>query len=488
MSEYYESISYTPPPRPEPRQRQQINDAVNAAMRATNAQHMRDMAAMRKKHEEEIAKLNRELSKLDNELSNTTRIRQKQLIKMRQEYDEQLKQAMSEAEAKRQQDKRQFEKELNDAIDTVNDNVEQLRKSTQKAFDATRKSMENLRKETEKAFREQQKQIDDIVKEVHDDKKKALAVKNRLYKECQSLCSLIRTSNYQKYAPGRLDEIEKRINEIDSLPVDSACAILHTKHRDLQVLQEEIVLAQMKYEARHDATLRAANSVLNSMKEQRETLTFTDGRNNVATKKNGDVDKVDLDFWSDEKFGKLELELSAVRDAIVQGIDNPQYSVATLDAMLQEIRDVDRRQQELVDESIRRGNSSRIRKGMATKIKRHLKMQEFNVVAEGYENGDERNAYFIKLEKKINGTKLVIIINPTSYENNQIVIGTVESDLYEGALIRQGEDINDVLEKAGIEINRKTCQKSNQTFDGLYDFDIARKKIPEEMKMSAGIK
>jgi hypothetical protein len=244
----------------------------------------------------------------------------------------------------------------------------------------------------------------------------------------------------------------------------------------------------MEYETKHDATLSAANSVLNSMKEQRETLTFTDGHNNVATKKNGEVDKVDLDFWSDEEYGKLEMELSAVRDAIVQGIDNPQYNVSVLDDMLQKIHSINQRQQELVDESIKRGNASRIRKGMAAKIKRHLKIQEFNVEDEGYENGDERNAYFIKLEKKISGTKLVIIINPTSHENNQIVIGTVESDLYEDALIRQGEDINDILKEAGIEINRKTCQKSNPTFDGLYDFDIAGKEIPKEMKMRAGIK
>ena len=231
MSEYYESRTSTPQRviTPEERQMQQINAIVNSAMQAAQARQQQEIANLQKKHETERKKLEKKLNSLNSQFRDNIVQHQQRLIQMQQQYDTQLSQAVANAERLRNQDRIRLERDLHNAIDSVNATIENLCTSTQHALDATNREIENLRVSTNHSLHEQQVQINNIVSEVHNDKAKAASTRHVLEDACNEQLSIVRSKNYQKYAPNQLDAITARVEDM-ALPDESACAVLHSAY------------------------------------------------------------------------------------------------------------------------------------------------------------------------------------------------------------------------------------------------------------------
>lgn len=492
MSEEYESRTYTPPRAisPEERQRQQIRDAVNAAMRTANAQYQQNVAFLNQKHNEEMARLNQKISTLEGDICNRARMRQKQFEKLREEYEKNINNAMADAEKKRQQDRKRFEEDLEEAVNSINDHIDDLRESTQQAINATNESLRNLHIETSKALEDQQQQINDIVEEYHSDKKKSAIIRKSLTEEYNGQVSIIELMNHRKYAPSQLDGIVTEVGDLKSVTDDAAIAILHMSINKVLLLKAKIEQAKLEYETRHSLTLKAAEEVLARMNENRKKVSLTDGNNNVVKKENGEIAKIELDFWTEGEYRRLEKELEVIKEEIIGGLNSHDFTVDDLENALQKIESIDKQQNELVVESIKRGNASQIRAEMADIIAEHFRDQRFRVVERGYENGDARNAYFIKFD---DGTsELVVVINPENIESNVVIRKTIDTDLSEPDLIQLNEDIDSVLEDAGVSTLGGTCKKRNHNADTawreIYDMDVICQEIPFETKERARIK
>ena len=123
------------------------------------------------------------------------------------------------------------------------------------------------------------------------------------------LLTMVPLKNHQKYAPGQLNAIQARLNGIDALSDEAACAILNTNFNDLLTLDANIEKAKMEYEAKHLITLKAAEDVLARMHENRKTISLTDGNNEPLKDDKGEIVRLELDFWTEGEYGKLEKEL-----------------------------------------------------------------------------------------------------------------------------------------------------------------------------------
>ena len=246
----------------------------------------------------------------------------------------------------------------------------------------------------------------------------------------------------------------------------------------------------MEYETKHLLTLKAAEEVLARMHENRNTVTLTDGNNNVRTDEKGNIVKLELDFWSEGEYGKLETQLSEIITVIKQGLNAPKYTINDLDQALTKIQKIDKQQNEWVVESIQRGNASQIRAEMADVIVEHLEGQRFQVVERGYENGDARNAYFIKLND--GESEIVIVVNPESDESNIVIRKTIETDLSQPALIQRNQDIDHALEEAGLRTTHGSCKNrdsnSDEAWKEIYDMNVVCQDIPLETKERARLR
>lgn len=471
-------------------QRRQINNAVDSAIRQASIQHQRDLAAIKSQHERERQQLNQKLNSLNSQFADSIRHHQRQLSDMREQFDIRLNHVIADAERKRQQDRILFEKELNEAVDIVNANVDNLRQSTKKALDATHKSIETLRIETQKQLNQQQSQINSIVNEVHNDKAKAAATKQALRAAYNEQLSILQLKEHEKYVPKELAAINARLGNIDSLPDVAACAVLNTEFNNLLTLDADLEQAKMIYETKHLITLKAAEEVLARMNGNRNMVSLTDGDGNVVRKENGEIAKIELDFWTEGKYGELEKDLRSIIEQVTNGLHDPNFTTEDLDKALQKIQNIDQQQNELVIESIKSGNASQIRAEMADAIIEHLEGQRFQVIERGYENGDARNAYFIKLD---DGTsEIVVVVNPESSENNLVIRKTVDTDLSEPSVIQLNKDIDNVLKELGLTTSEGACRQhdsnSDTAWQEIYDMDVIQQAIPSETKERARLR
>ena len=483
MSDYYDSVSYTPPPSPAEIQRRQMEAAYNNALRTAQAQYRNELNVIQKKHNEEIDNLNKIISLMDDDIKKTMQDHQKHIIKIQNEFDNQLKNAIADSEKKRERDNTT----LNQKIDTVAADVEDLRNKTKETFDATFKSIMKLQNATQDALNKQQEQIQSIVDEVHSDKAKAKILKKKLNKLYKESLLIIKTKNPDKYAPNKLEQIQSKLITIDTMPDDVACSILHNCYHDLLITEFNIEKARSEYKAFHLSAIDRANAVLGCMKEQRETITETDGNNNVVKDDEGNEKKIDFDFWSEKEYSDLEIELEEIIEDIKAGFDDPQYDLSILKKKIQRIEEIDLRQKELTDECIKKIRISNKRKELANKIVNILKKERFHVVEQGYENNDLRNAYFIKLDDK--RSKILVVINPINEKDSGVIIKAVDSVLPEPSIIQQMEDLMDRLKPVDLKKNKCNEQDTavDDAFHNIYDFDVLRHNIPLEIKERAGL-
>lgn len=492
MSYDYGSRTNTPPRviTPEEIQRKEMEEAIRRAMEEARRQYLNEVGILRDLHNKEKGELQAAISKLRSQYADTILQHQQQLQRLRDQCDQNLQSAMKAAEQKRQQDRILIEKELNDAINAVNANIDDLRQDTANALEIVTQNINQLQTNTAKALENQQQQINNIVAQIQGDKDRARQTKNALMAAYQEQLGIVNIKNHQKYAPGQLNAIQARLNGIDALSDEAACAILNTNFNDLLTLDANIEKAKMEYEAKHLITLKAAEDVLARMHENRKTISLTDGNNEPLKDDKGEIVKLELDFWTEGEYGELEKELEDTKKQITDGLNDPKYTSDDLDKALDRIMQINQRQMELVVSSIEKGNASQIRAEMADAIVEHLEGQRFEVIERGYENNDARNAYVIKFD---DGTsKIIVIINPESNTVNHVVIGTVETDLSEPDLIEQGREINAVLEEAGIGTDGGVCNPRDATVEdalkSMYDIDIIKQNIPKETKERARLR
>lgn len=492
MSHNYGSTTYTPPRviTPEERQRQEMEEAIRRAMEEARRRYEEELGRLRNQHATERGQLQTAINRLQSQYADAISQHQQKMRKLREECDKNLQDAMKKAEQKRQQDRIHIEKELNDAINAVNANIDDLRQDTANALEIVTQNINQLQKDTANAFKNQQQQINNIVAQIQGDKDRARQTKNELIAAYQEQLGIVKIKNHQKYAPGKLNAIQARLNGIDALSDEAACAILNTIFNDLLTLDTDIENAKMEYEAKHLITIKAAEDVLARMHENRKTISLTDGNNEPLKDDKGEIVRLELDFWTEGEYGELEKELEGIKKQITDGLNDPKYTTEDLDKALNRIMQINQRQMELVVSSIEKGNASQIRAEMADAVVEHLEGQRFEVIERGYENNDARNAYVIKFD---DGTsKIIVIINPESNTVNHVVIGTVETDLSEPDLIEQGREINDVLSEAGIGTDGGVCNPRDATVEdalkSMYDIDIVKQNIPKETKERARLR
>ena len=434
MSENYEYRSITPPRyiSQEERQRQQIQEAVNAAIRDNNIRNQQTIAFINQKHKEELNLLNAKIEKLEGDTRERAKMRQIQFAKLHKENSE-------------------------------------LRKQQE---------------EVVKILREHQDKIDSMVAEYRSDKAHSITIRKKLIDECKALIDQIGCKNHEKFVPGELETIMLRVSNMSGLPDDAAISILHVASKDLNLLENKIEQAKKKFDDKLKEVIKESDMVLAEMSEKKKTITFVDQNNNIIYE-NGDEYRVDFDFWTGGEYGRLEEELLQIKDDLFNGYDNPNFTLKTIETFHQRIKDIDIIQKELVLESIERGNSSMIREDTAKSAIEKLRHQGFETTECGFEKNDKRKAFFAKLTN--GSSKLLLVVNPLSELENQVIIETVETRLNEHQLNLLQKDIESDIMDNGYTISSSKCSRSNPFLNEIYEIDFLSNEIPVDIKRMAGL-
>ncbi len=336
----------------------------------------------------------------ENRISQITRDFQVQLETQSQQFNNQLSQLHTtvNGELKKQQ------KQINQVIRVQEEQRGEYLRITQELSTAIQRE----RNERTKDINNLQRQINNINAGIDNQVRTA----RELLKGVDVLICEIGKMPHQRFTPGKLNEIQTKLENnrrtLEAMP-QGVWGNLTTIWQDLWDLRAEISVKEIEFNTKFDQALRASTSMLNeAVKNKQREMEFP-GENEKKQ-----VQKIDVDFWSNGELGKYEERIRSIKTRLERGENDMSFTIENLDATLDQIA---KESPELANIIIAAGNNvaaSQIRFDMAEIGANVLLDQLFdeNSVKATYEGSDQRAGYVLQMENA-NGTKATIVVAPS---------------------------------------------------------------------------
>jgi len=192
--------------------------------------------------------------------------------------------------------------------------------------------------------------------------------------------------------------------------------------------------------------------VLSKINEHRENTCVSDVDGKIFKDKDGNPVKVDLDFWSEDKYKIIEQKLTELIIKIENGFDDPNFTFQDLNCVLTEIIELDKQQEKIVNECITKENASELRKEQGLTFKKLLESQFYDSIEYGFDENDERKSYRIKM-KNDSGNIIEMLISPNESNLEKPIVEThVQTTKYVSPETKRiiSEDLNKAMINKGI--------------------------------------
>jgi len=398
-------------------------------------------------------------------------------IQERRERERQIRMVQNqiqELEHELKTDIARVERELNTKIDRV-------RLETQKAItnlrDWTTESLQNQRQEYLEISKEQQKEINEIRTDIANIFAKEQMNKETAQTFIEDLEKQINHANqnipHQKYAPGELDKVRSRLQMSKSHLASreqSAISGAQEAYFELVDLREKVAHKEQEFMIWHSATLEAARSLFEVVRSNRQHE-LSEGAGTV-----------ELDYWTNGEYSKLEQEVENIKNNLENNADD--LSLEQVQEHLEKLRRLEEKHSGMLKEGIEKVVSSQTRAEMGDIILEKLEDEGFRVVNRGYEQQDQRKIYVVKVINAV-GSEVVISIVPDERTNaNTVSINTKDDRFYSEAVTQErAREINRILKEAGIDIDGTDCHDVDVS--ELYDVDSILNKEGEGISKSA---
>lgn len=427
------------------------------------------------------------------------RIAEKRVNSLRREMDfkiEGLESDMAEMD-------REHRNALNKQADEFYKNLNQLQ-------DWTSNMIEDLEERVNDSFKKQQSQIDSVresvnrlyEKEANEDRKAKL-----MLKDLNLLVVAIGSrANHQKYAPGKWNQLNERVKRISVADVPSSTKISEAMNITnlLWELEEDILKAQLKFEAMHNMVLNEATELLQTMSKNRNELFFTDEDGKHIKDEAGNEVKVEIDFWAKGEYGKLEQRANELKTQLETLKDKPELSEEKLKQILTELGEIKAAQNQMVLLALQRGIASEDRVKISEEIINALMEQGFQInkmqngnPAHNFLGGeletDQREGVFAILKNPRTQTEISIIIHPDeSLTKNQIVFQRNDnSTATPDELLRSIEEVKKIIESKGYKMGSIAAPDGtgdNKQFELADANALAKTGIKDNLKEQLGFK
>jgi hypothetical protein len=359
----------------------------------------------------------------------------------------------------------------------------------------------------DKSFARQQQEINCVRSEVAGIYQREADEKKRAQLMIKDLDILLKDvnerTNHDKYAPGRLKELQKRFSSFSngSLPPAAAIALATSLTSDLWDLEEDILRKQLKFEAIHNLVLKEAIELLQIMSRNRSEVYFTDeDGNRIKDDRECEV-KVELDFWTQDEYGARERQAQSLKDELESQRASPNLSEDRVKEIFTELEKIKFDQGELIKLALRRGMASEERVRISEDIINamlargfEVKILDDGIPAHNYLGGemesDQREGVFAILRNG-NGTEISVIIHPdeTLTKNHVVFQRNDDTSLSEDELRKSIYEVKDIISKQGYQMGdvappKGTGDKSQYE---LADANaLAKVGIKKELKRQLG--
>jgi hypothetical protein len=392
----------------------------------------------------------------------------------------------------------------------LNKQANEFYNNLNKLQDWTSNLIEDLEEKVNGSFKKQQSQIDSVRESVNhlykkeaDEEKKA----ELMLKDLNLLVAAVgNRTNHAKYAPGKWNQLSERVKRISIADVPSSTKISEAVNITnlLWELEEDILKAQLKFEAMHNMVLNEATELLQIMSKNRNELFFTDENGKHLKDEAGNEIKVEIDFWTKGEYGKSEKRASEMKIQLETLKDKPELSEERLKQILAELGEIKATQSKMVILALQRGIASEDRVKISEEIINALMEQGFQInkmqngnPAHDFLGGeletDQREGVFAILKNPRTGTEISIIIHPDeTLTKNQIVFQrNDESSVTQDELRRSIEEVKKIIENKGYKMGSIASPEGtgdNKQFELADANALAKTGIKDNLKEQLGFK
>lgn len=258
--------------------------------------------------------------------------------------------------------------------------------------------------------------------------------------------------NYARFANDELKSINLRINNLSgkdfcgaAMQAEVQMIMTDIYHMDIIVSNKRVAFIQDQAEA-----LKLAETLMAKASNVREN-----NREEVGNKSSR---LMDIDFWTDGCFREMEQEAKAIRQRVLDGQTDAEYSHQQLQKDLARLRELEKIEDLLVANARAKMNLSYYRQEQGQLIQEILEADHrYALVSKGFVNGgDEREAYILRMRHEKSGAQIEVIINPGEIDGETDVYFRVDSTTYmdSATMASITESIAKDLEENGVDMKQ----------------------------------
>lgn len=335
-------------------------------------------------------------------------------------------------------------------------------------------------------MKQQQQQIDSVRTDVNTIMEKEAINSETAQMIIRDVERLIRETKdtypeHEKFAPGQLQNLKRRLEAARSdISTNPGGAISQGKERLFDVLELQQHLEQKEWEFNdwYGRTKSAFKSLFETIRNNRD---YSLGNEENSA-------RLEIDYWTLGELGILEEQVSRE----IERMEN-QRSRMSLEELKELLKsgypEREKQFDSLLTTAIGRAIASQVRAEMADSIQESFESQGYSILASGYEQGDQRRAYLVKVRNR-SGNELVVMISPDETLSHNTIDMTVEKGNIPPELRNElDQKIRKDLKDAGVDMGELEC--SNDHIKGIYDVEsiikAGSKGISQKSLQDAGL-
>lgn len=285
-----------------------------------------------------------------------------------------------------------------------------------------------------------------------------------MYSEATRQLMLAQTMpDYKKFASEQISDLQIRLTTIggEGISPEALMATAMNTMNDIFMMDIVVTKKKTEYELQHLEALRLAETILAHIDNVK--------KGNYADLGDSASELLDMNYWTDGRFKLVEDKVSQLLGRIKEFHYDEGYTLTELKKDFDILQELDRIEKQLVAEGRETYNHSLNRQAQAQTCGDILFDHGYEVVGEGFDRNDRREAYVMRLKRHQSGAEIEVIVNQGSKEGEYDVYFRIDAKTYMDEMTMQTltSDIAEEFKEAGVHMKLfKQCSAERlETFN-----------------------